>query len=695
MGRPVTVQSTEGLSVLTIDHPPANALSAEVVGALSEAFSEVVASPETRAIVLAARGKTFPSGIDIADFDDPSRTAALADLCHAIEGSEKPVIAALHGTVFGGGLELAIAAHYRIADRRAQFGMPDVALGQSPGAGGTQRLPRLVGAAAAIDMMVTGKGVTAANAQDLGLVDAVADGPLPIFTLKWVKAGLSKGLPSRPTRGDLGKLSDQPKALSAIEARRKAVKPGPVNAAEKILDCVQAALLLPFDAALTFERTAFEDLVSAPGARALRHVVQAEQRTKEAPLDEPAEPLPVARVGVYGAGVSGTGIATACLDGGFPVTLVEPDLDRLEAAVDNIIDIYDRQQKRGRIDAQTRDTRIARLTGKTDPGALADADFVIETMPEDAATKRRAFGALDAVMKRDAILATNTATVDIDGLAAGTGRAAQVVGLHFMTPAHVLRLVEVVVPVETTDSVIATAFALAQKIGKVPILSAVSDGFVADRVHGAYHQSAEYLVEAGASIAEVDAAMRAYGFPMGPFQMMDLAGLEDGGARSERYARVGSAPTRLATAFIERGRVGRRAGRGFYAYDKKGQAVSGDPEAGSIVSEVRALSGKSAREINAEEIQRRCLAAMANEGAKIMGEAVAQRPSDIDLAAILGFGFPRWRGGPMMAADLTGLLRAKRDLDGFSADDPVFWSPAPLFADLVKNGRRFGDLNDD
>ncbi|MDU8946558.1 3-hydroxyacyl-CoA dehydrogenase NAD-binding domain-containing protein [Ovoidimarina sediminis] len=694
MERPVTVQSTEGISVLTIDHPPANALSAAVVAALTTALAETLGSSGTRAIVLAARGKTFPAGIDIRDFDEPERTAALGELCLAIERAPVPVIAAVHGTILGGGLELAMAAHYRLADRRAQFGLPDAAVGLCPGAGGTQRLPRLVGAGPAIDLLLTGRTIGAADAKKIGLIDEVAEGPLPIFAMKWVKAALGTGLAPRPVSAGPGRLADKPSELKAIETRRAALKSGAGSLQERIVDCVQAAMLLPFEAALTFERTAFEDLAASPASRALRHVFIAERRARTPPLDDPAPPLSVTRIGIFGAGLTGTGISAACLDAGFDVTLVDPNLERLEAGVDNIIDIYDRQEKRGRINAATRDARIARLQGKTDPAALADAELVIETMPEDADAKRRAFAILDAVMPREAILATNTATIDIDGLAAGTGRAPHVVGLHFLTPAHVIRLVEVVVAMETTDAVIATAFAVARKLRKVPILSAVSEGFVTERLLGAYQQAAEYLVEDGATIAGVDAAMRAYGFPIGPFQLADLSGLDEGDARRARYAAAGARKTTLAARLQALGRDGRRAGRGFHLYDDAGEILRDDPEVTHVIAEMRALSQRAAQNFAPDDIQRRCLAAMANEGARIMGEEVAQRPSDIDLAAILGFGFPRWRGGPMMAADLTGLLRVKRDLDAYAGDDPAFWSPAPLFSELVKNGRAFGDLND-
>ncbi|MEM9343364.1 MAG: 3-hydroxyacyl-CoA dehydrogenase NAD-binding domain-containing protein [Pseudomonadota bacterium] len=696
MSRPVTVQSAEGISVLTIDHPPVNALKPAVLTSLSASLAEAISDDDAKAIVIAARGKTFPAGIDIRDFDDRQVTQALADLCVEIEGSPKPVIVALHGTVLGGGLELALAAHYRFADRRASFAMPDVTLGLSPGAGGTQRLPRLVGAAPAIDLLLTGRRVEVDEALELGLIDEVADGPLPIYTMKQVSARLRKdALECRPTAKRMAKLTPPKVHLEAIEAARGKLAEGPVDAPGRLLDCIQASLLLPFEAGLTFERSAFDDLLAAPESRSLRHVFVAERRTRTPPLDEPVEPKPIKSLGVMGGGLVGAGIAIAGLDAGLPVTLVEANIEGLEATVETIIDVYDRQVKRGRLDDATRDARMARLTGTTEAETLSRVDAVIETTPEDPGGKRRAFTTLDAVMKPGALLATNTASLDIDGLAGVTGRADNVVGLHFFPPPHVVRLVEVVVATNTSDQAIATAFALSRVIGKTPIAAGVGPGYVADRVQGAYLQAAEYLVEDGASVPAVDRAMRAYGFPMGPFQMADFVGLDMGIARRLRYSAQGARVAQLPDRLMDLGRLGRRSGKGYYLYAKEGPAtMAEDPELSGLVSDIWSQKGGDIREFSADDIQRRCLAAMANEAARIMEDGVAQRPSDIDVAMILAYGFPRWKGGPAMAADLTGILRVKRDLDAFAVEDAGFWTPSPLISDLVKNGQRFADLND-
>ena len=690
MNSPVSVQRTEGIAVLTVDFPPANAMAAPVRAAFLEAFEAEDADPETRAIVIAARGRSFATGPDPAEYEQPSRPPNLADLTDRIEAADTPVIAALHGKVLGGGLELAMAAHYRIADRRAELGMPDITLGVGPGAGGTQRLPRLVGPGVAADMILTGRRIDAASAVRAGLVDEVSEGPLPVHTLKAVHSWLGQGLTARPTAAMSAKLRPAKAHLDQLALRREKLGNVRLPAFGKVLDSIEATILLPFEAGKSFERAAFEDLVTSPEARALRHAQLAERRTVIPPLDAPADPLKIASVGVVGGGLMGSGIAAACLDAGLPVTLVEPRVERLEAAVDNIIDIFDRQVARKRLDAEARDARIGRLNGQTDLAALAQADLVIEATSEDADVKRQVFAALDTVLKQGAVLATSTSTIDIDGLAALTRRPEAVLGLHFVPPAHVIRLCEVVIAVDTSDAVIATAFAFLRRIGKLPVAAGVSEGYVAGRVLGACAHAAEVIVADGAPIQAVDAAMREFGFAMGPFEMADLSGLDQDIARRTRFD--ASAPG-IAERLVGIGRIGRRVGRGYYSYRPEREKPEVDGDVTAILAEMRALRGAPLREFSPEDIRRRCLAAMANEGARLVDEGIAQRPSDIDIAMIAGYGFPRFRGGPMMHADLTGLLRIKRDIDAFAESDPVFWAPSPLIVELVKYGRSFADLN--
>ncbi len=689
MASPVTVQRTEGIAVLTIDNPPANALSQPVRAELLSAVSETDADPAVRAIVLAARGKSFAASADLRDVGR-EEAPLLGDVARVIENAQTPVVAALHGVVAGGGLELALAAHYRIADRRAVFAFPEVSLGLCPSAGATQRLPRLVGPRGAAEVLVTGKRIDAATAEKAGLVDEIAEGPLPVYTLKQVLRRLGPGLPPRPTMELGDRMTPAKPLLDALRVRREKVADLPVPAAAAILDCVEASLLLPQEAGLAFEKAAYEDLAGSSQARALIGAFVAERRAQTPPLNAHAEPQRTDVVGVVGGGLMGTGIAAACLDAGMQVTLIEASLERLEGGVDNVIDIFDRQVARKRIDSDARDARIARLNGQTDPAALAGADIVIDASTEDAEIKRRVFSALDAVMKRGAVLATTTSGIDIDGLAAGTGRSQDVLGLHFVPPAHVIRLCEVVVAMDTSDQAIATGFAFLKRLNKVAIAVGVGEGYVAGRVQGAYMQAAEAMVISGAEIAQIDAAMRDYGFAMGPFEMADLAGLD---IDLDRRARFEASTPGITERLLGLGRDGRRSSMGFYSYTPEARTGIVDPDVTSLVAEMQALGGKQLRSFSGEDIRRRCLAAMANEGARLLEEGIAARPSDIDIAMISGYGFPRYRGGPMIAADLTGVLRVKRDIGRFADEDPVFWTAAPLFAELVKSGRDFSDLN--
>ncbi len=696
MHKPVTVQSARGVAVLTIDKPPVNALDHTVRSALAEAVDEAIADPDYQAIVIAARGRTFPAGADLRELDAGVADPDLASLCRKVEMSPKPVFAAMHGTVLAAGLELALAAHYRIADRRTRFGLPDVNLGLLPGAGGSQRLTRLIGPAAATEMMLEGRQIDVARAEALGLVDIVADSGLPQFTLGYVARVLKSGTgPRRLGETDV-MLQPAKEHLDWLKNRRDGVKTGPDSAPARILDCVEAALMLPFEAALALERTAFEDLVATDTSRALRHVFLAEQAVRRPPVPPGTEPRRIDAVGVVGAGTMGTGIAAACLSAGFHVTLVEADIERLEAGVERIIDIFEREEARGRIDPEQRQGRLDRLKGTVKLDALAGADLVIEAVTEDAAVKRRVFSALDAVMKRGAILGTNTSYLDIDGLAAGTGRSPDVLGLHFFAPAHVMRLLEVVVAMDTDDAVIASAWEFAHRMKKIPVAAVVADGFIANRCLSAYRKAAEFLLEDGASIMAIDTAMRAYGFPMGPFEVADLSGLDIAWARRQRLAPdrdPSERYVRIADRLCELGRMGRKIGRGYYRYEQGARRGVADPEVTAIVAEERGLRGVSARKFKAEEIRNRCLAAMVNEGARLLEEGIAARPADIDLCMIHGFGFPRSKGGPMMAADLTGLLGVKRNLEDYAREDPAFWIPAPLITELVKNGRGFSDMN--
>lgn len=697
MSDPVRYHITDGVAVITIANPPVNALSHAVRSGLASLIERCAVDGNIKAIVIAAEGRTFPAGADISEFGKPPQHPILPELCSAIEAVEKPVIAAIHGTALGGGFELALAAHARVADSKALVGLPEVKLGLIPGAGGTQRVPRLAGVGPALDLMLSGEPIAAPVAQALGLIDAVTEDDVLAAAVTLSARLADQDVPPLRAREREPARKDPAAWAKAIAERRAALGSSPVLAPRKIIDCVEAVQLLPFDAALTFERAAFEDLLTSKQSAALRHAFFAERRAAKLPELSGVAPHQISKIGILGGGTMGAGVAVACLDAGFPVILVEKDLDALEAGVERVIDIYDRLVARKKISADVRDERVARLNGRIEIEALVEADFIIEAVVEDAKVKHQVFADLNAVARPGTILASNTSYLDINAIAQASGRPAMVTGLHFFSPAQVMRLVEVIPGKVTSPEVTATAFALARKLGKIAVVAGVTDGFIGNRVLAAYRLAAEYLLEDGASVAEIDAAMRAFGFPLGPFQVSDLAGLDIAWARRQRLAssrdpeqRYVAIPDRLC----ELGRLGRKVGRGWYAYPRDGNRMGEvDPEVTAIVNEERMFQGVKVQSFAAEEIQHRCLLAMANEGARLLVEGIARRPSDVDIVMMHGFAFPRWWGGPMKWADLTGLLKVRKDLSVLAEADPHLWLPSPVFAELIKHGKGFDTLN--
>jgi 3-hydroxyacyl-CoA dehydrogenase len=687
----------ERVALLTIDNPPVNALPHAVRAALDEGLSRALADEAVEAIVVNAAGRTFPAGADMSEFGQPPAEPRLPDLLARIEASPKPVVAAIHGAALGGGLELALACHYRLAAEDARLGLPEVTVGLVPGAGGTQRLPRLTGARFALDLMLKGKAATADEAAEAGLVDGVVEGDLESAAVAFAQSLKEEDLGPRPTAEVATGFADPAAYLAAVAEAREAQRDNVLDAPRRVVDCVEAALLMPIETGLVYERAAFDDLVASPQSAALRHLFFAERRAARFPGLEGVAHRELGALGVVGGGTMGAGITVALLGGDFSVTLLERDEGALETAVARVVDILDSAVRRGRMTPEARDRRLERLRGALDYEALSGCDLVIEAVYEDLPAKQAVFAALDAVLAPGAILATNTSYLDIDLLAAGTSRAADVIGLHFFSPAHVMRLLEIVVGQETAPATVATALALAKHLGKVPVRAEVSDGFIANRMLVAYRKAADEILEDGASVAEVDAAMRAFGFPLGPYQVADLAGLDISWARRKRLAPTRDPHARyvaIGDLLCEAGRFGQKNGRGYYAYRKGSTVAVEDPEVARIIDLERKRKGIAPRRFSPEEIARRCLIAMVNEGARLVEEGVAQRPSDIDVAMVHGFAFPRWRGGPMKWADLAGLLLIRQDLIDLAPEDPALWAPAGLLTELVRNGRSFDSLND-
>ena len=696
MSEKVSLRVEERIAVLTIDNPPANTLSQEVRAALDVAVERMIADDRIDAIVIRATGRTFPSGAEISSHPRAPEEPELRDVLERIEASPKPIVAAIHGSALGSGLELALACHYRLTAEDARLGLPEVALGLLPGAGGTQRLPRLAGARTALDLMIRGRPIGADAAAEAGIVDGVVEGDLESAAIAFAQSLPEEDLGPRPTCDSTAGFADPAAYLAAVNEARAAQAASPLEAPRRIVDCVEAALLMPFETGMAYERAAFEDLDVSPQSAALRHVALAERRAARIPEADGARPRPIRAAGVVGGGTMGTGIAVALLNLDLPVTVLERDEGALETAVARILDTLDGAVKRGRLPSDLRDRRLDRLRGALDPAALSDCDLVIEAIHEDLTAKQAVFAALDTVLPQGAILATNTSHIDVDLLAAGTRRPGEVIGLHFFAPAHVMRLLEIVVGAETAPDVVATALALARALGKIAVRAEPSDGFIANRVFAAYRKAADEALEDGASVAEVDAAMRAFGFPLGPYQAADLAGLDISWVRRQRLAPTRDPQERyvaIGDLLCEAGRYGQKNGHGYYAYQRGSTVAVEDPEVTRILELERKRKGIAPRSLSPGEISRRCLLAMVNEGARILEEGVAQRPSDIDLAMVHGFAFPRWRGGPMKWADLSGLLLIRKDLNDLTPEDPALWSPAGLLSELVKNGQTFDSLN--
>ena len=683
--------------VVTIDNPPVNALGAAVRQGLLAAMQQAQADAAVAAVLLVGAGKAFIAGADIREFGKPPVPPALPEVCRAIEGSDKPVVAVLHGAALGGGLEVALSAHYRLALPAATVGLPEVNLGLLPGSGGTQRAPRLMGVQAATAMMLSGQHLKAQAALQAGLVDKLVEGAdAQAAGLAYVRELLTAKAPVRRTR-DLA-IAEPQAALAWLEEQKAetAKKARGLFSPLKIIECVQAAVQLPFDEGLARERALFIECLDSPQRAGLIHAFFAEREVAKVPEAQAAQPRPVASVAVIGGGTMGAGIAVAALDAGLPVTMIERDAESIARGRANVEKVYNGLVAKGRMTDAAKAAVMARYTGSTNYADIAQVDLVIEAVFEDIEVKKAVFRELDRVCKPGAVLATNTSYLDIDAIAAATSRPQDVIGLHFFSPANIMKLLEIVVPAKVGADVVATAFELAKKLKKVPVRAGVCDGFIGNRILAVYKQAADYLMEDGASPYEIDAAVRGFGFAMGPFQVTDLAGGDIGWATRKRRAATRDPKARyveIADRICERGWFGQKTGRGFYLYPEGARVGQPDPEVLAIVDAERAKKGITPRSFSADDIMRRYMAAMVNEGAKVVAEGIALRPLDVDVTFVAGYGFPRHRGGPMKWADMTGLDKVLADIQAFAKEDPLFWKPAPLLEQLVAEGRNFDSLN--
>lgn len=686
------------ITVITLDNPPVNALCHDVRAGISAAL-QVAESEGADAVLLCGAGRLFSAGADIREFGRSAQPPTLADLCDQIEACATPVIAVLHGTTLGGALEMSLSAHYRIAASGAELGLPEVRLGLIPGAGGTQRLPRLIGVGPALEIMLSGDRISATAAVALGLVDHEVGEEDPLSAALASVEGVVASRPPRRTRDATGSLREGAANRTALNAARdNLARDGRAElfAPQRILEAVEACLDRPFDEGLVRERALFQQCLAHPQHAALKHAFFAERQAAKTPKTGLATARPLNRVGIVGAGTMGAGIAVAMLQAGLPVTLVERDLAALTRGTRQIERIYDGFVAKNRMSVEQRTSVLAGLTGSTSYDPLAAVDLVIEAVFEDMEAKHAVFTELDHICKPGAVLATNTSYLDVNAIATCTSRPADVLGLHFFSPAHVMRLLEIVVPDNVSTDTVATGFELAKRLRKVPVRAGVCDGFIGNRLLSVYRQCADAMMEDGASPYQIDHAIRAFGFPMGPYQMADLAGGDIGWATRKRRAATRDPNARyvqISDRLCERGWFGQKTGRGYYIYPQGARMGRQDPEVETLIAEERLRAGITPRTFTNEEIVRRYLAAMINEGANVVRERIALRPLDVDVVLLFGYGFPRHRGGPMKFADMMGLENVLADVNEFLASDAHFPVPSPLLIDLVARGADFDSLN--
>lgn len=678
----VTLTIADGVATILIDYPPVNALSAPVRAGLLSVVHRASDDPTVSAIVLACAGRTFIAGADITEFGKPPLPPSFDDLFDAIENAPKPVIAAIHGTALGGGFELTLVCHYRIAADNARIGLPEVNLGLLPGAGGTQRLPRVVGVETALDIMTSGRLVKAAEALSLGLVDALAPpDDLLAHAQSYARQVVAQGAP-RPRIRD----RDAPHFDAAVFAdfrKANARRFRGFKAPEAIIQTVEAATTLAFDDGLAREQALFRDLEVSTESAAQRHYFFAERETNRVPDIDPKTPThDIRKVGVIGAGTMGGGITMNFLNAGLPVTLVETTQDALDRGVAVIRRNYEGTARKGRMSLGDVERRMSLITPSLDMADLAEADLVIEAIYENLGVKQEVFARLDGIVRPGAILASNTSFLDLDRIAEATSRPEWVIGLHFFSPANVMRLLEIVRGSRTSPSVVATAMKLARTIAKVPVLSGVCDGFIANRLMAPRGAQADALILEGVPVSEVDRVLYDYGFAMGHFQMMDLVGLDVIGRNANERTVMGD--------LVAVDRLGQKKNGGYYDYSDARQATP-SPIAEQIIADVARAKGvaPSSTALDDKQLLGRLLFPVVNEGARILEEGIALRSSDIDVAAILGYNWPVFTGGPMLWANTLGLdvvVAGLRDME--TAQGKAF-EPAPLLVRLAEDGGQF------
>ncbi|MBW7969310.1 3-hydroxyacyl-CoA dehydrogenase NAD-binding domain-containing protein [Bradyrhizobium sp. BR 10289] len=691
MSEVVKLERHDEVGIVTVNSPPVNALSAAVRGGILECIKAAIADPAIKGIVLTCAGRTFIAGADITEFGKPPKPPALNDVLAEIENSPKPVVAAIHGTALGGGLEVALACHYRVAVKEAKLGLPEVKLGLLPGAGGTQRLPRAVGPELAVKMIVGGDPIGAAEALKAGLIEEIIEGPASGGEA-FVRKLIAENRPLRRLRDDDSKIAaakaDRSIFTNAVAAMTK--KSRGLEAPFAAADAVGYAIDLPFDEGLKKEREGFLKLVASDQSKAQRYAFFAEREAnKIAGVPEGTKARPVNRVAILGAGTMGGGIAMSFANAGVPVTLIETGEEQLKRGMGIMQKNWEATAARGGIPADAPAKRMALINGVVGIENVGDADLVIEAVFETMAVKKEVFGKLDQYAKPGAVLASNTSYLNIDEIAKSTKRPQDVLGMHFFSPANVMKLCEIVRAEKTAPDALVTAVSIARKIAKVPAVVGVCDGFVGNRMLAQRGKQSEKLLFEGALPQQVDAVVTKFGMPMGPFAMSDLAGL-DIGWRSRKDRGIKS---EIADALCEAGRFGQKTGKGYYKYEAGSRAPLPDPDVEKLIDETLLRLGRKKRVVSDDEILERMMYPMINEGAKILEEGIAARPSDIDVVWLYGYGWPIYRGGPMFWADSVGLKHIADRLSFYAKEtnDPSL-EPAPLLKKLAAEGKTFASL---
>lgn len=687
------------IALIEISNPPVNAISGDVRIGLLDTINKLAENDLIKAIVITAPERTFLAGADIKEFGRNIDAPVLGEICDIIENLDKIVVASLHGTPLGGGLEVAMSAHYRIAAPKTKVGLPEVLLGILPGAGGTQRLPRLCGVSMALDMMLTGKHVNVEDAFKNGIIDEIApDGNTVENGIEYAKKLIDKGFAVRPTSKKIDKINNREEINKVIQKIKLDTLSKSKNlfSPHAIIKSVEQGLDLDFASSIQNERKLFKECIESPQRQGLIHSFFSERANTKVPELEKGNAKELNKIGVIGGGTMGTGISMAAMNAGLSVIMIEQDKASIDKALGKINATYDRNVKLGRISIEQKNQIMSLFSAVTDMGMLSDRDLVIEAVFEEMEVKKEVFIKLNKICNENCILASNTSYLNVNEIASVVNDPSRVIGLHFFSPANIMKLLEIVVADKTSNDTVATAFSLAKKMKKVPVRSGVCDGFIGNRILSKYLIGTYHMVEDGASPFHVDKVLRDFGCAMGVFQVIDLAGGDIGWATRKRKAPFRHKDDRyveIADRVCENGWFGQKTSKGYYLYGDNIEPLTPNPEIDVICNSERQRVGIKVKTFSDQEILDRYLAAMVYEGAKILQEKIAVRPSDIDVVYTNGYGFPRWRGGPMKYADMVGLDKILSNIKKFSEEDCRFWSPPELLIELVKNNKNFDSLN--